>query len=84
MYLHSSYPELGCINKLNRENTQNQSSNDNKFVEILVDKPTTESPNLFLKKISIQLEFDKFSFELRGSIGSKKLVKLIYILEQPC
>lgn len=58
--------------------------NESNFVELSLDKAIIQSSSLFLKKVSLELEFDEFSFELQGNVSSKKLVKLITMLEESC
>jgi transposase-like protein len=76
-------------NKLNRQRGTDNIKNTNDFVELSLNKSSTQTPslakqstNLFLQKAS--LKFNDFSFELEGNISSKKLVQLISILEEPC
>ena len=72
--------------KSNQQEVLSESKIINKgnFVELSLDKAISQSPNLILKKVSLELEFDEFSFELQGHVSNQKLVKLITILEQPC
>ncbi|MEY3415124.1 MAG: hypothetical protein RI930_579 [Pseudomonadota bacterium] len=70
--------------KSNNPKIQDLPKNENNFVEVLVNHSVTQPPNLTPKGVSLELEFQNFSFELKGKISSKKLIELITMLEQPC